>query len=73
MLSLLFTSLLLATTGFATPHPMRRDASGVPASALQAELPSGQTQLVAPTSAPKFVAVGAGYQNYTCSSEGSYT
>ncbi|KAJ7096866.1 hypothetical protein C8R44DRAFT_683640 [Mycena epipterygia] len=31
-------------------------------------LPAGQTQLVAPTTAPLFVALGVGIQNYTCSS-----
>jgi hypothetical protein len=30
------------------------------------DLPSGQTQLVAPTTAPLFVALGVGIQNYTC-------
>ncbi|KAJ6562596.1 hypothetical protein B0H19DRAFT_944260 [Mycena capillaripes] len=30
------------------------------------DLPSNQTQLVAPTTAPKFVAIGVGIQNYTC-------
>jgi hypothetical protein len=66
MLALPFLSLLLATTGFAAPHH-----NGVPASALK--LPSNQTQLVAPTSAPKYVAVGVGNQNYSCTAGGNYT
>jgi len=61
MLALPLLTLLLATTGFAAPHHKGR---GVPASALK--LPSNQTQLVAPTSAPKYVAVGVGNQNYSC-------
>ncbi|KAJ6577763.1 hypothetical protein B0H19DRAFT_1020250 [Mycena capillaripes] len=36
-------------------------------SAAVMDLPSGQTQLVAPTTAPLFVALGVGVQNYTCS------
>ncbi|KAJ7668946.1 hypothetical protein B0H17DRAFT_1247984 [Mycena rosella] len=32
------------------------------------DLPAGQTQLVSPTSAPLFVLLGVGIQNYTCSS-----
>ncbi|KAJ7032213.1 hypothetical protein C8F04DRAFT_1040713 [Mycena alexandri] len=31
------------------------------------DLPSGQTQLVSPTTAPLYVAIGVGVQNYTCS------
>nr|GAT61188.1 predicted protein [Mycena chlorophos] len=31
------------------------------------DIPSNQTVLVAPTTAPHYVAVGIGYQNYTCS------
>ncbi|KAJ7018187.1 hypothetical protein C8F04DRAFT_1214700 [Mycena alexandri] len=30
------------------------------------DLPTGQTQLVSPTTAPLFVALGVGVQNYTC-------
>jgi len=45
----------------------------VPASALQSDLPSNQTLLVAPSSAPNFVALGVGVQNYTCSSTGTFT
>jgi hypothetical protein len=69
MLALPLLSLLLATTVFAAPHHKGRD--GVPASSLN--LPSNQTQLVAPTSAPKYVAVGVGNQNYSCTTGGNYT
>ncbi|KAJ7185284.1 hypothetical protein C8R46DRAFT_845430, partial [Mycena filopes] len=31
------------------------------------DLPAGQTQLVSPTTAPLYVALGVGVQNYTCS------
>ncbi|KAJ7136576.1 hypothetical protein C8R44DRAFT_976133 [Mycena epipterygia] len=36
-------------------------------SAAVMDLPKNQTQLVAPTTAPLFVALGVGIQNYTCS------
>ena len=68
MLALSLLSLLLATTGFAAPHHRR---GSVPASALK--VPSNQTQLVVPTSAPKYVAVGVGNQNYSCTAGGSYS
>ncbi|KAJ7912340.1 hypothetical protein B0H13DRAFT_2476869 [Mycena leptocephala] len=35
--------------------------------AAKMDLPSNQTQLVTPTTAPKYVALGVGVQNYTCS------
>ncbi|KAH8996281.1 hypothetical protein EDB92DRAFT_1589808 [Lactarius akahatsu] len=69
MFALPLLSLLLATMAFAAPSHKGRDA--VPASALK--LPSGQTQLVAPTTAPKFVAAGFGNQNYSCTAGGNYT
>ncbi|KAI9465663.1 hypothetical protein BJY52DRAFT_1241770 [Lactarius psammicola] len=69
MLALSLLSLLLATTGLAAPSHKGR--GGVPASAL--ELPSNQTQLVPPTTAPKFVAVGVGNQNYSCTPGGNHT
>ncbi len=69
MLALPLLSLLLATTGFAAPSHKERD--GVPASALN--IPTDQTQLVVPTTAPKFVAVGVGNQNYSCTAGGNYT
>ncbi|KAI9441188.1 hypothetical protein H4582DRAFT_2073401 [Lactarius indigo] len=69
MLALPLLSLLLATTGFAAPSHKGRNS--VPASALT--LPSGQTQLVAPNTAPKFVAAGFGNQNYSCTAGGNYT
>nr|GAT52604.1 predicted protein [Mycena chlorophos] len=31
-------------------------------------LPANQTVLVAPTTAPRYITLGVGYQNYTCSS-----
>ncbi|KAJ6615129.1 hypothetical protein B0H10DRAFT_1872695 [Mycena sp. CBHHK59/15] len=36
--------------------------------AAKMDLPANQTTLVAPTTAPLFVALGVGIQNYTCSS-----
>ncbi|KAI9466612.1 hypothetical protein BJY52DRAFT_1182167 [Lactarius psammicola] len=62
-------SLFLATTGLAAPpHKEHHD---VPASALR--LPSNQTQLVSPTTAPNYVVIGVGNQNYSCTDSGNYT
>ncbi|KAJ6506187.1 hypothetical protein C8R47DRAFT_967399 [Mycena vitilis] len=36
------------------------------------DLPSGQTALVSPTTAPLFVLLGVGVQNYSCSSTSTY-
>jgi hypothetical protein len=64
--------LLLATTGFAIPRKHHgRGSTPVPGSALQSELPSGQTALVAPDSTAIAVTVGAGNANYTCPSAGA--
>jgi len=43
----------------------------IPTTALS--LPSNQTQLVAPSSPPAFVALGFGVQNYTCANTSTYT
>ncbi|KAJ7277441.1 hypothetical protein C8J57DRAFT_1713782 [Mycena rebaudengoi] len=41
-------------------------------SALTMDLPAGQTKLVNPTTAPAFVLLGVGTQNYTCGAAGTY-
>ncbi|KAH9162056.1 hypothetical protein EDB89DRAFT_2234863 [Lactarius sanguifluus] len=70
MLALSFLPLLLlATAGLAAPS---RRASSVPASVLAQLLPTNQQQLVAPTDAPTFVALITGFQNFTCSREGTW-
>ncbi|KAH9069663.1 hypothetical protein EDB83DRAFT_2314339 [Lactarius deliciosus] len=70
MLALSFLPLLLlATGGLAVPS---RRASSVPASVLAQLLPQGQQQLVAPTDAPTFVALITGFQNFTCTREGTW-
>ncbi len=69
MLALPFLSLLLATTGFAAPP--NKERHDVPASALK--LPGNQTQLVVPTTAPNYVVIGVGNQNYSCTASGNYT
>jgi hypothetical protein len=69
MLLVPLLSLLLATTGFAAPS--RRKECFVPATAL--DLPSDQTQLVRPNTAPNYVVIGVGNQNYSCTNSGTYT
>ena len=68
MLVLSLLPLLLVTGAFAAPS--RRDASSIPATAM--DLPSGQNQLVAPTTAPKFVALAVGMQDFTCIRNGTF-
>ena len=68
MLSVTLLPLLLITAGFAAPSS--RDDTNVPASALP--LPANQQQLVAPSTAPSFVTVAVGLQNYTCTFEGNF-
>jgi len=41
--------------------------AGCSTAPAEMDLPAGQTQLVEPTTAPLFVALGVGVQNYTCS------
>lgn len=68
MLLVPLLSLLLATTGFAAPS---RKECFVPVTAL--DLPSNQTQLVRPNTAPNYVVLGVGNQNYSCTDSGTYT
>ena len=73
MLSLPLISLLLATTGFAAPSYMERDAAPAPVPVSALDLPSNQTQIVRPNTNPDYVAIGVGNQNYTCTKSGNYT
>jgi hypothetical protein len=68
MFALPLLSLLLATSGFAAPSP--RGERTIPSSALY--LPDNQTELIAPTTAADYVALGLGTQNYTCTDAGNY-
>ncbi|VDB88887.1 unnamed protein product [Peniophora sp. CBMAI 1063] len=73
--------LAAATTALAAPSargptfqpPTQMTGCEVPASVLQQMMPANQTTIVAPSSAPKYVALGVGVQNYTCSSAGTFT
>lgn len=64
-----FLPLLLAGPAFATLS-LRQSSCPVNASAMS--LPPNQSQLVAPNSSATFTAVGAGVQNYSCSTTGTY-
>ena len=66
LIAALFATLTLAA---ATP-----EHSGCDVSKDTMDLPDGQTQLVTPTdSKPRFIGIGVGVQNYTCSSAGTFT
>jgi hypothetical protein len=69
LLLLVSLKLLLASPAFAAALP----ATSCDISTVTLKLPANQTQLVAPTSAPSYIALGVGVQNYTCSSSSTYT
>ena len=73
MLALSLLPLLLATTGFAAPSNRGFEEAPVPVPVSALDLPTNQTQIVPPTTDPNYVALGVGYQNYTCTSAGNYT
>ncbi|KAH9005741.1 hypothetical protein EDB86DRAFT_3070689 [Lactarius hatsudake] len=72
MLALSFLPLLLLVTAGLAASSRRATTSSVPASVLAQLLPSNQQQLVAPTDAPTFVALVAGFQNFTCTEQGAW-
>ncbi|KAJ7645059.1 hypothetical protein DFH06DRAFT_1425712 [Mycena polygramma] len=65
MFSLQLLSAVSSVVLLASAAPAAKDAC-CDTSAAVMDLPSNQTQLIAPTTAPKFVALGVGIQNYTC-------
>ncbi|KAJ7062682.1 hypothetical protein C8F01DRAFT_1023734 [Mycena amicta] len=68
----LFTALSAAVAVSAGPLKFATRACDT-SSITMDDLPAGQTQLVAPTTAPIYVLLGVGIQNYTCSSAGAYS
>jgi hypothetical protein len=62
-------SLLLATPALAAPL----QSASCDISTITLHLPADQSLLVAPTSAPSFIVLGVGVQNYTCSPSSTYT
>ncbi|KAJ7701077.1 hypothetical protein B0H17DRAFT_1045921 [Mycena rosella] len=67
LLSALFSVALLVSAAPAFPGTPPKAGECCDTSAAIMDLPKNQTQLVAPTTAPLFVALGVGIQNYTCS------
>jgi len=67
MLVLSFFSLLLVVPSLAVPTLK----TGCNISAAKLKLPSNQTALVEPTTAPQFIGLGVGVQNYTCNTTSS--
>ncbi|KAH8999839.1 hypothetical protein EDB86DRAFT_2828120 [Lactarius hatsudake] len=72
MLALSFLPLLLLATAGLAASSRRATTSSVPASVLAQLLPANQQQLVAPTDAPTFVALVTGFQNFTCTLQGTW-
>ena len=66
-----FVSIFVASVALAAPSFR---LNGCDVSKATIPLPGNQTQLIAPTDTkPRFVGIGVGVQNYTCSSAGTYT
>ncbi|KAJ7119947.1 hypothetical protein C8R43DRAFT_1112426 [Mycena crocata] len=65
ILSALSSAILLASAAPAFPG---KGGNCCDTSAAVMDLPAGQTAIVAPSTAPLFVSLGVGIQNYTCSS-----
>jgi len=62
MLAVLLGLLLFVVSAFTSPTVQTH----CDISAAKLSLPSNQTVLAEPTTAPKFIALGVGVQNYTC-------
>ncbi|PCH35191.1 hypothetical protein WOLCODRAFT_166107 [Wolfiporia cocos MD-104 SS10] len=72
----LLSTLLAATTKFARNSDLQGRSSTADCSitSFKPSFPSNQTQLVIPTDIePRFIGLGFGVQNYTCSSSNTYT
>ncbi|KAJ7796933.1 hypothetical protein B0H14DRAFT_2913023 [Mycena olivaceomarginata] len=66
MFSFQLLSVLASAALLVSAAPSFRGGPCCDTSAAKLSLPANQTQLVAPTTAPLFVALGVGVQNYTC-------
>jgi len=79
LLSTLVIIPLLAVFAFAFPAPelifgrSSEHCTTCSTSNAKLVLPAGQQNLTAPTGDPSFVLLAIGYQNYTCSAQGTYT
>ncbi|KAJ7635064.1 hypothetical protein FB45DRAFT_1002487 [Roridomyces roridus] len=69
MFSIQFLATLSSAVLLVSAAPARAPTPAV----VTMDLPTNQTQLVQPTTAPLYVALGVGYQNYSCTaSTGKY-
>ncbi|OAX36774.1 hypothetical protein K503DRAFT_772207 [Rhizopogon vinicolor AM-OR11-026] len=70
LMSSILTLVVLGS--YANAFPMGRQFSACcDLSNARLQVPSNQTQLVAPTYAPSYIALGVGTQNYTCNTSSS--
>ncbi|TFK29623.1 hypothetical protein FA15DRAFT_663774 [Coprinopsis marcescibilis] len=70
MLGSLVATALLASSALAVPNFSFHNLCNAGRAKLQ--LPAGQTILEQPKTAPNYVTLGVGVQNYTCNAEGKY-
>ncbi|CAK5261978.1 unnamed protein product [Mycena citricolor] len=64
--SLIAACLFLRTFAAPTPEPWKNAPTKCDLTAVEMNLPANQTALLAPMRPPHFVALGLGFQNYTC-------
>jgi len=67
-----FIVALFACTAFAAPSYNLKVSGCSLANIALTDLPTGQTQLVTPTTKTSFIGIGVGVQNYTCGTTGTF-
>jgi hypothetical protein len=73
MFTLSFASAVLLGASAVSAFPSHRQLTGCSLANATPTFPAGQTALAKQTSAPSFIALGAGVQNYTCNAtSGTY-
>jgi len=65
--------LMAAQAAVITAAPSNHRLTDCSLADAKPDLPANQTQLVQPSGAPKYVALGVGVQNYTCGAAGTYS
>lgn len=67
MLTFTILALTFVILGNADALPSKKhNSTSCDLSHARLKVPANQTQLIAPTSAPRFIGIGVGTQNYTC-------
>jgi hypothetical protein len=70
MLQLSSIFIAMLSVCLANAHPTKK--TGCDLSSARLEFPDDQTVIADPTGAPRYIALGVGTQNYTCTDAGTY-